>query len=326
MKRVQRRPSGLESDAVRSASILAVALSAWAVAGSAYAQTPPDEGTVEELVVTAQRRAQALSTVPVSIQAETGEALERQGINDAKDLFKISPSIQVIGGSSSGSSGIKIRGIGNPGLGEGIEPSAGVMIDGVYAGYSGSSLADLYDVARVEVLRGPQGTLFGKNATAGLVSVTSNLPTREFEANLRARHLFAFDETLFSGAVSGPISDKFSLRLAGFTRSRRDGALNLVVTGQTEGQLERRGGRGGVSYQDDTWDGTLLVEYLDDKTYCCARVVSALNSDPRTYTGRTPTVMIPLLAKHNIRLRTHSQKSTVAARAMADRKTVGHRS
>src|SRR5262249_9190242 len=131
---------------------------------SAFAQ-------IETIVVTAEKRSENIQTVPIAITALSGDQLRAAKIRDFNDLQQIAPSLWVSPGSGDRTGGrVRIRGVGPPGNNAGLEASVGVFVDGVYRNRSGAVLEDLLAIERIEVLRGPQGTLFGKNTTAGAIS------------------------------------------------------------------------------------------------------------------------------------------------------------
>src|SRR5262249_11930902 len=136
------------------------------------ATTPADQVQSEEIVVTATGRAAAIQDVPIAVTALTGEQLQNSGVRDIKDLSQIAPAYRFYTGQSNTSSThADIRGIGTGADNPGFEGAVGIFIDGVYRSRAATALSDLPDVERVEVLRGPQGTLFGRNTSAGAVSI-----------------------------------------------------------------------------------------------------------------------------------------------------------
>ena len=138
--------------------------------------TQPQEDT-GEIVVTATRRNEALSDVPLAVSAITAESLENTGATDIKQMQQVSPSLIVTSTQSeAGASRATIRGIGTVGDNPGLESSVGIFIDGVYRSRVGAGLTELGPVDRIEVLRGPQGTLFGRNTSAGLISIITAKP------------------------------------------------------------------------------------------------------------------------------------------------------
>ena len=126
---------------------------------------------LEEVIVTATRRAENLQEVPMSISAFTEDFFLDTGVDQLADLDQYTPNLNITASTDSRSTSIRIRGIGSVGTNSGIDPSVGLFIDGVYQGRAGMSITDLVDIQRVEVLRGPQGTLYGKNTSAGAISI-----------------------------------------------------------------------------------------------------------------------------------------------------------
>ena len=132
-------------------------------------------------MVTANRREQSLQEVPMSVSAFTGDFFKDTGVKNLSDLEQYTPSLKITPGTDSSAVSIRIRGIGSIGSNVGIDPSVGMFIDGVYQGRAGMSVGDLVDIERVEVLRGPQGTLYGKNTAAGAISIITKTPSTEYE-------------------------------------------------------------------------------------------------------------------------------------------------
>jgi iron complex outermembrane receptor protein len=135
----------------------------------------------EEIVITAQRRAQNVQDVPITLQVVTGETINSLAADDIGDLSAFVPGLSV-SNSSPTQARYSIRGVSTDDFGVGTDPAVGIYVDGVYAARSGAGLLAFSDVARIEVLKGPQGTLFGRNSAAGAVSITTNQPSDEFEA------------------------------------------------------------------------------------------------------------------------------------------------
>jgi outer membrane receptor protein involved in Fe transport len=135
---------------------------------------------IEEIYVTATKRQQTLQEVPVAVSVTNSETIEKAQILDILDLQSVVPSLRITQLQSSANTNFIIRGFGNGANNAGIEPSVGVFIDGVYRSRSAGAISDLPNLERVEVLRGPQSTLFGKNASAGIISVVTAKPDQEF--------------------------------------------------------------------------------------------------------------------------------------------------
>ena len=143
------------------------------VTDQSQAETASNAG---DIVVTATRRSEALSDVPIAISAVSGETLQNTGATDVRALNQVAPSLLVSGATSEVNFTARIRGIGTVGENAGLESSVGLFIDGVYRSRTGVGLSELGDIERVEVLRGPQGTLFGRNSTAGLINIVTKGP------------------------------------------------------------------------------------------------------------------------------------------------------
>jgi iron complex outermembrane receptor protein len=198
-----------------AASIAAVLAAAHAPAARA---AEPDAGSLlEEVVVTAQKRAESAQEVPISIVALTGESLEKLNQNDVLAIAARTPTLQY--SQAGGEAQLYIRGVGSNLLAVGADPSVAIHQDGVYLGRPSMGLNQFLDVERVEILRGPQGTLYGRNATGGTLNLVSKMPTREFEGYAMAG-FGENDRIELKGAVGGPLTDVLSFRLA--ARSVKD--------------------------------------------------------------------------------------------------------
>lgn len=195
-------------------SVIAFAASC-GTAGLAHAEAAAPEADAAaasapgEIIVTAQRKAESISKVPLSITALGNEALETKQVTEMKDLQFASPGIRA--GQQQGVTRIFIRGIGLNSFSAGADPSVAFYADGVYVGRPTAQASSFYDVERIEVLRGPQGTLYGRNATGGAVNVISRAPTRELSgyANLTYGN---YDLKEFEGGISGPLTQGGDLR------------------------------------------------------------------------------------------------------------------
>ncbi|HVY84148.1 MAG TPA: TonB-dependent receptor [Caulobacterales bacterium] len=181
----------------------------------------------EEIVVTATGRAAAIQDVPIAVQAITGEALKQDEVHSLLDLNQLTPTMRIgVGQSSTAGTIASIRGIGTGADNPGFESAVGFFIDGVYRARAGTALGDLPEVERIEVLRGPQGTLFGKNTSAGAISVVTAGPEFDFhtwaEAGVGDRN-----ELRTAFGMTGPLSENFALRFDGSIRSQ-DGYIDGV--------------------------------------------------------------------------------------------------
>tara|TARA_B100000446_G_scaffold73556_1_gene69525 strand:+ start:1307 stop:1879 length:573 start_codon:yes stop_codon:yes gene_type:complete len=163
---------------------LAIALTLGAGGSTHVLAQGEDIFAIEEITVYAQKREQSIMEVPVSVSAYSTEQLEKAQIRDASDLQTLAPSLSVNTSTGSSDTSFTIRGIGTAGNNAGLEQSVGVFIDGVYRGRSGAALTDYVDIAGIEILKGPQGTLFGRNTSAGVVNVRTAQPQYETGGSL----------------------------------------------------------------------------------------------------------------------------------------------
>jgi outer membrane receptor protein involved in Fe transport len=225
---------------VRRFAHLAIAIGAAPVCALAQDSAADDEPvTLEEVVVTAQKRVESLRDVPISVEAVQGNRMQEAGIIRLDDLKAYVPNLQMT--ETGIANNIYIRGIGS-GLNQGFEQSVSMYQDGVYHGRGHQSRMPFLDLARVEVLRGPQPILFGKNAVAGAISMIANQPTREFEASARVSTDLINNETTADAAISGPFTDNFRGRLAAFYR-KSDGYVKNLTLDDHEPRRDEIGAR-----------------------------------------------------------------------------------
>jgi iron complex outermembrane receptor protein len=184
---------------------------------------------VEEITVTATKRAESIQDVPISITALSSGLIQDAGLTEFAQLQNFVPNLQILPTTDTRSTSIRIRGIGSVGNNAGIDPSVGIFIDGVYQGRAGMSVGDLLDIERVEVLRGPQGTLYGKNTAAGAINILTKKPNYEWSANGEAV-VGNYNNLEFRGTVNAPIvQDSLALRLSGFKTGHEGFDRNLVT-------------------------------------------------------------------------------------------------
>ena len=165
-----------------------------------------------DIVISATRRNEALSDVPLAVSAVTADILQNSGASDLRQLTQVSPSLLVSSTSSEASGGVaRIRGVGTVGDNPGLESSVAVFIDGVYRSRTGTGLTELGQVDRIEVLRGPQGTLFGRNASAGLISIITAQPAFEPELSVSAT-VGNYNMRRGEASITGPLGDTFAAR------------------------------------------------------------------------------------------------------------------
>jgi iron complex outermembrane recepter protein len=212
---------------------------------------------LEEVVVTAQKRAQGLQDVPISISAYTGESLEDSGIQNMEAASESVPNFKVSRNAIQDT--ISIRGV-NSDLQAGGDQSVGIFLDGVFRGRGVQSRFTFSDMERLEVLRGPQGTLFGKNTAAGALNITSRAPTNEFEAEINAMYETEYDGAEISGYVSGPLGENVRGRAFFLTREMNEGWVNNEYYDSDDPQSEEWTGKLALDW-DITENLTAAVKY-----------------------------------------------------------------
>ncbi len=257
----------------KSMLVISVAVSGLVTSTTVLAQEATTEETESadqgDIIVTATRRSEALSDIPLAVSAVTAETLQNSGASDIRQLNQLSPSLLVSSTSSeAGAGGARIRGIGTVGDNPGLESSVATFIDGVYRSRAGVGLTELGAIDRIEVLRGPQGTLFGRNASAGLISVITAKPKFEFGANAEATY-GNFDTYRLVGGVTGPISETIAARLDG-VYSKRDGFLTDVISGRSINNRDRWLVRGQIQFNPSSDLSIRLVgDYAKRNEECC---------------------------------------------------------
>lgn len=246
-----------------------------AFAQSAPAQAPEatqDEPAVDDVVVTATKRETTLLDTPISVSVTTGATIQEAQIRDLIDLQTVVPSLRVSQLQSSANTNFIIRGFGNGANNAGIEPSVGVFIDGVYRSRSAAQIADLPNVKRVEVLRGPQSTLFGKNASAGIISIVTAEPAFKFGGNIEGTY-GNFNAFILKADVTGPITDTVAFSLAGNFNSR-DGYIQDVVLRTDFNNRDRYGFRGQLLFQPSSDLKFRIIADFDNINENCCGVVN----------------------------------------------------
>ncbi|HWW58011.1 MAG TPA: TonB-dependent receptor plug domain-containing protein, partial [Sphingopyxis sp.] len=262
---------------LRSSALgLSIAITATAVpafAQDAAAQDAADTATTaaagdNEIVVTAQGRAQRLADVPVAISAVSAETLQNSGANDIRQLNQVAPSLLVSSTGSEANGSARIRGIGTVGDNPGLESSVPVFIDGVYRSRSGIGLNELGEIDRVEVQRGPQGTLGGRNSSAGLISIYSKKPSFEFGATGEVTY-GNYDYWRIGGSVTGPITDTLAARIDGIW-VKRDGFLKDAANNTDVNDRDRYFVRGQLLFEPtDALSIRLIADYTYRNEKCC---------------------------------------------------------
>ncbi len=209
---------------------------------AAHAQEAPAQDGLQEIVVTAQKRKESLQDVPVSVTALDGRAIANLGSANVASLAALAPSLNITTPFAGGTPAIFIRGSGLNDFNASSSSGIGIYVNGVYVASPTAQLASLFDLDRVEILRGPQGTLYGKNTTGGAIAITTKRPGRDFSGNLSAEY-GRFDSVKLEGAVDVPlVEDVLSLRLAGLF-NHDDGFVTNLVTGHRINKSRNGAGR-----------------------------------------------------------------------------------
>ena len=226
---------------------------------------------IEEVVVTATKRAESVQDVPVAISVVDASTIEALGIDEFTDITKISPSLTINRGDWATNSSFNLRGIGTNVFSTNIEPSVAVIVDDVPLVRSEQAFSDLSEIEAIEVLRGPQSTLFGKSASAGVINIRTKGPSEEFTGGIRLGAT-SDDETSVSVNISGPMGSSGGYRISAFDRDRSDGHIKNLTTGDDVNGQESSGVRGRFDFSlSDDLMATLTVEHTESESNCCHR-------------------------------------------------------
>ncbi len=261
-------------------------------ATQADAPTPPEAGVeTGDIIVTAQKRSERLQDVPLAVTALSGDQLANSQVSGTSGIAALVPSLTFTQSTSDLNNNVRIRGVGTSLFNTGLESAVSFVVDGVVLSRQGQGFQDLIDVDRVEVLRGPQGTLFGKNATAGVINVVTKRPSKALEGVAEAT-IAEMGEYRVRGSVSGPLTQDLGARLTGYyTNDRgwlydagRDRHVNGNETFGVRGKLE--------------WDATanlnllLTADYRKSDSDCCQPIPYQTTS-PVLAALRAPVVASP---------------------------------
>jgi iron complex outermembrane recepter protein len=292
----------------RNLWLCACSIAALGAASHALAADVAPAAAVEEVIVTAQKRAENIQDVPLSIMAMTGDQLAKQGVTDVAGLERVIPNLRLDNIAQSAGLTVRIRGFGAS-SNAAIDPSVAPYIDGAYIPRPGAMLTSFLDVANVEVLRGPQGTLFGRNATVGAISLKTNDPSLTSRSGEMEADLGNYGFRKLEAIGNLPVNDVFALRAAAFG-SHTDGYVKNRLDGKTYGRSDTFAGRlsgkweitpdvtwvGRVDYAKTTGDGINLSQ-VDTSTATAAQLA---NFTARTG-GNPSTLAYPPTFKANER-------------------------
>lgn len=224
---------------------------------------------LEEVIVTAQKRTESIQDIPVAVTAVSAAELESLNINYMEDLTRASASLTYTQAGNKQSSSFRIRGIGTNVFSIGAEPAVAVVIDDVSQVQQGQALTNLVDIERIEVLRGPQSTLYGKNASAGLISVVTKSPSLDTEAFIEGSYTDD-DEARLSGSVSGHLTEEFGYRVSAFYSDYDGHSTNLFSGGDTNAK-ETKGTRGRFEWSPfEAVSLGLIGWYSEEDDSCCS--------------------------------------------------------
>ncbi|MEL6413306.1 MAG: TonB-dependent receptor [Pseudomonadota bacterium] len=300
MRHCQTAPYFRQPKAILSVSVALAALMAGVV--PAAASQEPDTAQQEEadetsrlgtITVTGTKREGTLQDTPVAISVVQAEDIERAEIQDLNDLQTLVPSLTVRQGQTSANTSFFIRGFGNGSNAIGIEPSVGIFIDGVYRSRAAAYIPDLPNLERVEVLRGPQSTLFGKNASAGVVSVVTRGPEFERSGSVEAS-LGNFDAFRAKGDITGPITDTLAYSLSGSV-NQRDGYAEDLGTGDLYNERNRWGVRGELLFAPNERLNIRLIADYDEIDEDCCLLSNIVSADPTAADPLVPNTSIQAL-------------------------------
>ena len=244
-----------------STALIATIGASVAFSGTANAQ-------IDEIIVTATKRQQTLQETPVTVSVTSADVLEKAQILDIQDLQSVVPSLRVGQLQSSKNTNFRIRGFGNGANNAGIEPSVGVFIDGVYRSRSAAQIGDLPKLERIEVLSGPQSTLFGKNASAGVISVVTAKPSFETQGYLEGG-IGNYNQRIFRAYATGGLSDTVAISVGG-SINKRDGYAESAVGLKANGERDRFSLRGQILFEPrDDISMRFIFDHSEIDEVCC---------------------------------------------------------
>ena len=279
------------------ASVIGLALALNSGLSAAQEATPDDKG-LETITVTAQKRAQNLQEVPVAVTAFTGEAMAEAVIKDVYDLQTNVPGLGAFQSQSATNSSFSIRGVGTSSQNFGLESSVGLYVDGVYRARQNSMINNLVDIAAVEVLRGPQGTLFGKNTPSGAILLSTVAPSHGGGDGFVEATVGNYGLVNLSGAMSiSAIDDVLAFRVTGFS-SNRDGTISDVNFGEDVlNDRDRFGGRIQALYTpSEDISVRVIADYAEIDEICCGAPVQLSNFQANEIPGKFGTdAILPTL-------------------------------
>ncbi|VAW00804.1 TonB-dependent receptor [hydrothermal vent metagenome] len=257
----------------KSLLLTATAIGGLTAVAPAYAQDAQGEEEFDDnvIVVTASKRETTLQETPIAVSVTSAAQIEEAQVRDLLDLQTLVPSLRINQLQTSANTNFIIRGFGNGANNAGIEPSVGVFIDGVYRSRSAAQIGDLPNLQRVEVLRGPQSTLFGKNASAGIISIVTKKPQFEFGGSAELSY-GNFNAIIAKADITGPIGDTVAFSLSG-NFNKRDGYVQDLALNQDANERNRWGVRGQLLFEpSNDLSFRFIADYDKIDEDCCSVV------------------------------------------------------
>lgn len=246
---------------------------------------------IEEIIVEATKRSESVQDVPVAISVVDSGTIEALAIDEYTDLTKVSPSLTISQGDWATNSSFNLRGIGTNVFSINIEPSVSIIVDDVPLVRSAQAFSDLSDIQTIEILRGPQSTLFGKSASAGVINIRTKGPSDELSGGIRLTATDD-DERAVSASLSGPIGDTAGYRLSAFTKDREDGHITNIINGDEVNGSDSQGIRGKFYWDvTDSVSAQLTLERTEADTDCCHRPYRDV-SDGAAFLGFLPAAAV----------------------------------
>ncbi|MBS0591349.1 MAG: TonB-dependent receptor [Proteobacteria bacterium] len=271
------------------------------------------------ITVLATRRAEAIDTVPLAVTAIGGEALRMGNVPDTQSLSMLSPSLVVSTSTSEEQGGsLRLRGVGTTGQNAGLEGAVGVFVDGVYQANAGLALQDLFDIKQIEVVRGPQSTLYGKNTSAGVINVRTNEPT--FDTEGLADVTFGnYDSRTVTGVLSGALSKTLAVRVAA-RYNERDGYIDDIVNGDTYNDRNRWSVRAQALWQpSDGFSLRVIADSVRKRESCCAAPFTLYGPKAATLTA-LGAHLVPALSYDQVALSDPTQANLTMSGISAELK------
>lgn len=251
-----------------------------------------EEAGGDEIVVTAQKREQSLQDVPLSVAVLSGEQLSNRNITEISQLQTTTPNFSFQGSNNPRGAGIAIRGIGTNNFSSAIEGSVGIVVDGVPIGRQGAGMTDLFDIQRVEVLRGPQGTLFGKNASAGVLNIVTTDPSYTWGGRVQATY-GEFDEFVLRGTVTGGITQNLAFRASAYL-TKRDGYIRNVFDDSRLNNRDEWGGRAKLLWEPaDNIRVLVAGDYSSRDAECCMWTIRSFGNNANVRNQLTAAGIVP---------------------------------